>query len=63
MLDYLLPEEELVPWILGLGGWLRLSRIAGMAQVPMSVARRQVARIGLTTHVWDDANLSRRVSA
>ena len=26
MLDYLLPEEELVPWILGLGGWLRLTR-------------------------------------
>ena len=25
-------EEELVPWILGLGGWLRLSRIAGMAK-------------------------------
>ena len=49
--------------ILGLGGWLRLSRIAGMAQVPMSVARRQVARIGLATRVWDDADISTRVSA
>ncbi len=53
MLDYLLPEKELVPW-LALPK-MSLRRLAHMGRVPAPVARRQLKRLGLLPHVWDDA--------
>jgi hypothetical protein len=53
MLDYLLPKDELIPWI-DLGQGLRLTRLAEMALVPIVVARRQLKRLDLLDGVWDD---------
>lgn len=53
LLDYLLPEQELIAWI-EVGRGLRLTRVAEMAVVPITVARRQLKRLDLLGSVWDD---------
>jgi hypothetical protein len=54
LLDYLLPEEDLIPWI-DLGAGLRLTILAQKARVPLAVARRQLKRLDIYGEVWDDA--------
>jgi hypothetical protein len=52
MLDYFLPEREIIPW-LALRG-MRLTRLADLARIPAPVVRRQLKRLGLLCEVWDD---------
>jgi hypothetical protein len=52
--EFLMPWKLLRPWIVDLGGEIRLSRLAAYCEVTPEFARRRLRRDGFDPSVWDD---------